>query len=417
MSGGDFAGTEAGARPYIRLEGYDAEPTTEGLRLTLYWQALGTPPRDDYHFFVHLLDAWDFPWGQAEVFSFPSSQWRPGDLILTRVKVPVGVGAPPGEYVPEVGVYAAGTGERLVVLNETGQTQGTAVKLEAVYLPRPPQPGSVAELNIQHRREVALAEGLVLLGDDRWQKEVRPGDTLFLTLYWQARQDNLPDVPLTLRLEGAAEEKIVLWEGAPVHGEYPFSRWETGQVVVDRYGLRVPVDTAAGEYGLVLEVLGERLNLGQVEVAGLARSFTVPPMEQRVDANLGDEVTLLGYDLEREEIEPGGEVRVVLYWQARQEMDESYTVFVHLLNPQGVVVDQEDHPPVRGTYPTTLWVEGEVVRDEYVLSVPAEAEAGVYPLEVGMYLLETMERLPVLGADGTPVGDHILLKPVKVRRP
>ena len=57
------------------------------------------------------------------------------------------------------------------------------------------------------------------------------------------------------------------------------------------------------------------------------------------------------------------------------------------------------------------------MKDDYELVVEADLPAGEYQVEVGMYSLETMERLPLLGEDGEIVGDRILLGEVYVGSP
>jgi hypothetical protein len=69
-----------------------------------------------------------------------------------------------------------------------------------------------------------------------------------------------------------------------------------------------------------------------------------------------------------------------------------------------------DSPPRSGLYPTSLWDKKEIVRDERVLPLPQDLPAGDYQLAVGMYRLETMQRLPILDAAGNEtVDDEILL--------
>jgi hypothetical protein len=76
-------------------------------------------------------------------------------------------------------------------------------------------------------------------------------------------------------------------------------------------------------------------------------------------------------------------------------MDRDYTVFVHLLDPDGSLVAQDDGPPVKGHYPTSLWAPGEVIIDPRSISLK-ELPSGAYQLRAGMYLLETGDRLPVV---------------------
>jgi hypothetical protein len=94
-------------------------------------------------------------------------------------------------------------------------------------------------------------------------------------------------------------------------------------------------------------------------------------------------------------------------------MDASYTVFTHLLDERTQIRGQQDNPPVGGRYPTTLWVPGEVIVDEYAIVVQPDAPPGSYVVEVGLYDPATMQRLPVLDPTGA-VGDRILLGNVGV---
>jgi hypothetical protein len=114
---------------------------------------------------------------------------------------------------------------------------------------------------------------------------------------------------------------------------------------------------------------------------------------------LGQAVALVGYDVD-DTVKAGEVLRPRLYWQARAKMDEDYTVFVHLLDGEGNIRAQQDCQPQRGDYPTSQWRRGEVVWDAHELYIPPDLAAGNYQLVAGMYLLETMERLPVLDARG-----------------
>ena len=76
---------------------------------------------------------------------------------------------------------------------------------------------------------------------------------------------------------------------------------------------------------------------------------------------------------------------------------------------------QKDSVPAGGTRPTTGWVRGEVIVDEYELAVDADAPGGDYILEVGMYEEGTGLRLRVLNEGGQIVGDHILLGKVRIK--
>jgi hypothetical protein len=69
---------------------------------------------------------------------------------------------------------------------------------------------------------------------------------------------------------------------------------------------------------------------------------------------------------------------------------------------------------VNGSYPTTLWVPGEVVADPYAIPIDADAPPGEHAIEIGLYVAETGLRLPVLDAAGQVTGDRILVSEVQV---
>ncbi len=59
--------------------------------------------------------------------------------------------------------------------------------------------------------------------------------------------------------------------------------------------------------------------------------------------------------------------------------------------------------------------KGQIVRDEYTVPIAPSTPPGDIPLLVGMYSLDTGERLPVCDPDGAPIGDTIPLAVVTVR--
>ncbi len=114
-----------------------------------------------------------------------------------------------------------------------------------------------------------------------------------------------------------------------------------------------------------------------------------------LDANFDNQVRLIGYTVEPPRPAPGESLRLTLYWQALSPLPHEYTVFVHLRRPGGGNVAQADHRPLDHLYPTTLWPVGETIRESSRLALPADLSPGSYDLWVGLYRLETGERLPI----------------------
>ena len=131
---------------------------------------------------------------------------------------------------------------------------------------------------------------------------------------------------------------------------------------------------------------------------------------------LGDSISLLGYTLLSEAVEAGDVLQLTLFWQTSAPLNERYKVFVHLLDPGGHVIGQRDAEPGGGARLTTTWEPGEVITDNYGLLVPPGTPPGTYPLEIGMYSLESGQRLSIT-REKEMVGDRLLLPPVTVLRP
>ncbi|MEA3346383.1 MAG: DUF2079 domain-containing protein [Chloroflexota bacterium] len=140
-------------------------------------------------------------------------------------------------------------------------------------------------------------------------------------------------------------------------------------------------------------------------------------IEHPLEANLGDKVEFLGYWLSADRIKAGGSLKLILFWRAGAEMELDYSVFTHLLDPDGHIHSQQDNYPQRGKHPTSCWTPGEIVPGSYVLPVSQEASAGEYQIEVGMYDWRTGRRLPTFNSHGERLPqDRILLQSVQVVR-
>jgi hypothetical protein len=139
---------------------------------------------------------------------------------------------------------------------------------------------------------------------------------------------------------------------------------------------------------------------GEVPYAWVHRPGSAPVIPHPLDAQLGEAIRLVGYRLSNRRVEPGNTLVLTLYWRTETPIERDYTVFTHLERAGGVLIAQQDNPPVRGTRPTNGWVPNTVIADPYEIAVPLNTAPGEYVLSTGMYDLSTLDRLPVFGADG-----------------
>jgi len=134
----------------------------------------------------------------------------------------------------------------------------------------------------------------------------------------------------------------------------------------------------------------------------------VATLSPRINATFGDSVRLLGYEVDKTEVAPGDTVHVTVYWKALAPMQENYSVFVHVVGGDELILGQRDMYPGQGTYPTSLWSPGEIVADTYAVPIsPTAMTPGEALFAVGLYNLQTGERLPVVDGMGQPLGDHL----------
>lgn len=110
-------------------------------------------------------------------------------------------------------------------------------------------------------------------------------------------------------------------------------------------------------------------------------------VEQERDHSFAGQIQLVGYAVRREE----NRLLVTLVWQAKAEMSQSFTAFIHVLDGENDIVAQVDRPPAG--YPTSDWLPGELVVDTFTVTLPEVLPPGPYTLQTGFYDLATLVNL------------------------
>ncbi len=393
----------------IHLLGFDAptlSATRQGaLHVTLYWRPT-QPITDSYHVRLKLVAPDGHVWWEEEGRlpvndHYPTNAWRPGEVIPDYHHIPIDAKLPPGDYYLQAGLFLPFAEAGLPV--NDGQTDRVVLGTVAVtpgWQGKSPRPTTI--------RRDRLAPNLMLIGVDAPQ-QVRPGGQAKLRLHWQmfgAPSDYRPDWILRSR-NSSLPSATASWPS-----EYDTSAWPAGEIMVTQHTLDVPSDFGGTEACLDLETSAKPA--GRVTVACF-RVEGVPVTGQEAEVNFGNRILLLDYDIPQKELHPGDLFEMRINWQGLADMAEDYTIFVHLLGPDGLSHGQVDTWPHDGTYPTSTWPVGEVIADTYRVPLEADAPLGAYRVEVGVYLLRTMARLPVLRADSRPIDDKLLIEGLTVR--
>lgn len=176
------------------------------------------------------------------------------------------------------------------------------------------------------------------------------------------------------------------WELAQLRGR----RWS---LVVLEQGTRLDVDHYQRFTREFMSELDR--NYRHAGTRGKYELYEPDPLQRERRSEFGDQLALVGWSLHAlPPIEAGDTFSLTVVWQAQQKLTTDYTAFAHLVDERGQGWAGDDHQPYGGLYPTSKWGAGEMVRDLFTLTVPADAPPGLYSVEIGWYSPETQERLP-----------------------
>jgi len=126
------------------------------------------------------------------------------------------------------------------------------------------------------------------------------------------------------------------------------------------------------------------------------RTTVYPDMQYALDAALGDDLTLVGYDMLETEIAAGSTIPLSLYWHGVRPTARDYHFSVSLVDGNGAESVLWGGHPVSGRYPTRAWDPGDYIRDSFDVVIPACIEPGRYDLAVTLW--------PGLPGNGEPLG-------------
>jgi hypothetical protein len=252
-----------------------------------------------------------------------------------------------------------------------------------------------------------------------------PGELIRLTLYQSAGRTRQPDYLPAIRL--ASSPPVEIRFDSVLH--YPSNDWYDDEVVGEVYAFSLPSWLPPGPLSLALAYR----NADDAAVFGLQPDqpwtplttlLVVPPhqpsaLAPNALATFGEQLQLRSgrasttsgsADLSGTSslaLTPGEMLNLELKWSTPRWLDESYTIFVHLLDERGQLVVQRDALPLGGIYHTYKWVPGELVTDWYQLPVPPDLAAGDYTLEIGAYNSITTERLLLGDPFGAPIASSL----------
>lgn len=225
----------------------------EALHSTLYWRTLAAPAADYAVFFsLHLGDCATgdppiFAAGDPPIFAassplwaerYPTTRWQPGEPLRSFHAPLLPATLSPGDYALTASL--AGAGDVLLTPPLFCRPVTVAGRAHNFVVPTLP-------ISASH----ALSDGIILLGYQLLPppEELRAGQALEVTLYWQAQVTPSRDYVVFVHLYRAGQ-MAGQHDGPPCAGACPTATWLPGEVLSDAHILTLDPATPPGEYDL-----------------------------------------------------------------------------------------------------------------------------------------------------------------------
>lgn len=266
--------------------------------------------------------------------------------------------------------------------------------------------------------DVALGDGLQLLGLDLERPVAEGGGELRLRLYWRATRAIAEEAMLYVHAVDARGRKLAAEDRVPLAGRHPTTGWRPGEVFAEDWVLPVERVTEATVLDLVLGAyrdedpaarlpirdaqgreLGTELRLARLlaRPEGSADPPCPPGARTAAGARWQAGMVLRSWDLRRGPDGWPGEV--ALCWSAAAAPWRDRSLFVHVLDGRGTIVAQWDGLPQGGARPLATWERGSIVQDRIRLQRPQGLAPDAWDrLAIGWYDPLTGAREPL--ADG-----------------
>ena len=399
----------------VRLEdGWFAE-TPYRIFFHLTWAGEQTVNPSDLSYSLWLQGPDGNRWGQRDVTPFAHpwpplapdapTPWRNEDAIALTLPA----GAPPGDY----DLILALLNPDLTPISTDGPNPAADVWLESVQRAENPPVTPYPDHPLSK-----TGAGIDFLGYDGADALYLPGDDMHITLYWQPRGPLTPAHDVFLQLLDEKGQMVAGMEAPPLSW-LPTTDWEALPLRT-QHSLRIPADLPPGDYRLITGLFepesGARITwgkqdaitLGEVAIGSRPHDFQPPHPQHPLDLTLQGGHKLAGYDLNAR-AQPGAPIHLTLYWLPAGPTDSHYSVFIHLIEPDGTILAQDDQEPAAGEHPTTSWLAGETITDAHIFAFPDTASSGPFGLEVGLYDPRTGQRLPFVDNEGNIIADHIVI--------
>ena len=261
--------------------------------------------------------------------------------------------------------------------------------------------------------------------------QLRPGESLTVTLYWEVIAQPPGDFYLFVHIIDQIGSVIAQRDTHPAAGKFPTGQWRTGDRFVDR--IELPLSTTAPlsdptlTIGFYAPIERYRLAITDAErqfegdsypLTTLAIRPLLPPEDGGLpnpqDRNFEEIVRLRGYELSDRQPQ-NGELTVTLYWELMTTDSAALTdktIFVGATqksDPLSRKIESE-------TDLATLFngaTRGEIVKDEHKLVLNGSNHPDLWTISFHIFDFFTSSRVNMIGMRGNWIGDELFLPDVR----
>jgi hypothetical protein len=168
---------------------------------------------------------------------WPTAKWRQGSVWRDPHNFILPPMLRPGDYRLVIALVTSEQ-NRLEVNGEEQLLLGNVTTIDRPRVFEPPVP----EIEL----DVVFGQQARLVGLDLPQVQVKAGEILPLTLYWQALVPLDRSWTVFVHLINSEGNIVSQQDQIPGHGQFPTTGWVSNEYLVDPYNLSIPADTLPG---------------------------------------------------------------------------------------------------------------------------------------------------------------------------
>ncbi|MDM8527481.1 glycosyltransferase family 39 protein [Anaerolineales bacterium HSG24] len=232
-------------------------------------------------------------------------------------------------------------------------------------------------------------------------EELQANDEVTLHVWWQNR--------------GTQEKTLVaqvidlagyVWVELPLmpYSGFEMAQQQDHQIVESTGKITLPLGMSTGEYFLrfAFRLAEEPDMLLWFEIPLEETNFMIeaaPPetgvatAQNSINVEVAEGLTLIGHDLTQTTAQSGQEIWLPLIWQTTATIDRDYVILIRLVGTDNTEAAFWLGRPVQSSQSTNSWQAGQIIKDPWHLTLPAEIELGSYEWELALFDADTKEEL------------------------